>query len=312
MNHPYYILSLDGGGSLGVYTLGILAEIERMLDKPLHETFDLIYGTSTGAIIASLLALGKNVETIGDYYFQFVPAVMGKKFARTRSKSLRLSADNLFGSSKFDEFKTNIGIVATDIDSRKPIVFKSNLTQAHGRSGSFEPGFGCTIADAVVASCAARPYFKAVQLDTSNYGTRKIIDGGFIANNPSLFALTDALYALQMQPKGICILSIGTGSFPHRHQFAIKFVEKFSPTFSTLARASSNTVDTLFSLLFKDVCVVRIDESFADSRYRTNFLENRDEKLQQIYQLGRGSFGSNEVKLNNFFEPKKQNQLSSI
>ena len=305
MRHPYYILSLDGGGSLGVYTLGILAEIEQMLDKPLHETFDLIYGTSTGAIIASLLALGKNVEAIQDFYFQYVSAVMGKKFAKARSKSLRHSVDKVFGNNKFDKFKTNIGIVATDIESRKPIVFKSNLTQAHGRSASFLPGFGCTIADAVVASCAARPYFKAVQLDTSNYGIRKIIDGGFIANNPSFFALTDALYALQIQPKDICILSIGTGSFPLRHQFAIKFIEKFSPTFTTLARASSNTVDTLFNLLFKDICVVRIDESFTDNRYRTHFLENRDDKLQKIFQLGRDSFGSNEAKLNNFFEPKK-------
>ena len=312
MSHPYYILSLDGGGSLGVYTLGILAEIEQMLDKPLHEKFDLIYGTSTGAIIASLIALGKNIESIQDCYFQFVPAVMGKKFARTRSKSLRHFADKVFGNNKFDKFIINIGIVATDLESRNPIVFKSNFAQAHGRSASFLPGFGCTIADAVVASCAARPYFKAVQLDTSQYETRKIIDGGFIANNPSLFALTDALCALQKQPKDICILSIGTGSFPVRHQFAIKFIEKFSPTFSTLARASSNTVDTLFSLLFKDIYVVRIDESFADSRYRTNFLENRNDKLKQIFQLGRCSFGSNEVELKNFFEPKKQKEIKSI
>lgn len=305
MRHPYYILTLDGGGSLGVYTLGILAEIELMLDKPLHETFDLIYGTSTGAIIASLLALGKNVKTIRKFYCQYVPTVMGKNLAKTRSKSLRESVEKVFGNDEFDKFKTDIGIVATDIESRKPIVFKSNLKQAHGRSASFDPGFGCTIADAVVASCAARPYFKAVELKTTNYGTRKIIDGGFIANNPSLFALTDALRALDIQPKDIFILSIGTGSFPLRHQFTVKFIEKFSPTFSTLARASSNTVDTLFNLLFKDICVVRIDESFSDNRYRTNFLENREDILKKIYQLGRDSFGSNEAELNNFFKPNK-------
>ena len=305
MRHPYYILTLDGGGSLGVYTLGILAEIEQMLDKPLHDTFDLIYGTSTGAIIASSLALGKNVEIIREFYFQYVPTVMGKKLPKTRSQSLRESVDEVFGNDKFDKFKTNIGIVATDIESRRPIVFKSNLNQAHGRLASFVPGFGCTIAEAVVASCAARPFFKAVQLETANYGTRKIIDGGFIANNLSLFALTDALCALQIQPKDICILSIGTGSFPLRPQFAVKFIEKFFPTFATLVSASSNTVDTLFNLLFKDIFVVRIDESFSDNRYRTNFLENRVDKLKKIYQLGRDSFGSNEAELNNFFKPNK-------
>ena len=36
-----------------------------MLDKPLHETFELVYGTSTGAIIASMVALGDDIaETI--------------------------------------------------------------------------------------------------------------------------------------------------------------------------------------------------------------------------------------------------------
>ena len=42
-----YLCLLLEEGSLGVYTLGILAEIERILNRPLHENFDLIYGTST-------------------------------------------------------------------------------------------------------------------------------------------------------------------------------------------------------------------------------------------------------------------------
>ena len=45
------ILSLDGGGAKGFYTLGVLKEIEAMINQPLAEKFDLIFGTSTGAII---------------------------------------------------------------------------------------------------------------------------------------------------------------------------------------------------------------------------------------------------------------------
>lgn len=55
---PFRILSLDGGGAKGFYTLGVLKEIEGMLGGPLHLHFDLVFGTSTGAIIASLIALG--------------------------------------------------------------------------------------------------------------------------------------------------------------------------------------------------------------------------------------------------------------
>jgi patatin-like phospholipase/acyl hydrolase len=46
---PYRILSLDGGGAKGFYTLGALKEIEALAGRPLHECFDLIFGTSTGA-----------------------------------------------------------------------------------------------------------------------------------------------------------------------------------------------------------------------------------------------------------------------
>ena len=45
------ILSLDGGGAKGFYTLGVLFELEAMLNCPLHKHFDLVFGTSTGAII---------------------------------------------------------------------------------------------------------------------------------------------------------------------------------------------------------------------------------------------------------------------
>jgi patatin-like phospholipase/acyl hydrolase len=59
---PCRILSLDGGGAKGFYTIGVLKGIEGMLDGKLHEHFDLVFGTSTGSIIAALVALGRPVE----------------------------------------------------------------------------------------------------------------------------------------------------------------------------------------------------------------------------------------------------------
>jgi patatin-like phospholipase/acyl hydrolase len=66
------ILSLDGGGAKGVYTLGVLKEIEAMLGCPIYKRFDLIFGTSTGSIIAALLALGTEVDDIHALYRQHV------------------------------------------------------------------------------------------------------------------------------------------------------------------------------------------------------------------------------------------------
>ena len=64
----YRILSLDGGGAKGFYSLGVLDEIEGMIGRPLHERFDPVFGTSTGAIIAALVCLGKTVDEIHDLY----------------------------------------------------------------------------------------------------------------------------------------------------------------------------------------------------------------------------------------------------
>lgn len=73
---PKRILALDGGGLRGILTLGFLRRIETVLRMRhakdpgfrLCHYFDLIAGTSTGAIIAAALALGMTVaEVIGHY-----------------------------------------------------------------------------------------------------------------------------------------------------------------------------------------------------------------------------------------------------
>ena len=85
----FHVLSLDGGGSKGAYTLGVLRVVEELLKPPLCERFQLVYGTSTGAIIASMVALGDTVETIWDRYRSFAPAVG----PAIREKTLRQASD---------------------------------------------------------------------------------------------------------------------------------------------------------------------------------------------------------------------------
>lgn len=83
------VLTLDGGGAKGFYTLGVLKEIEAMIGCPLHQKFDLVFGTSTGAIIASLIALGHGVDSILELYRKHVPTVMSQKTAPARSQALK-------------------------------------------------------------------------------------------------------------------------------------------------------------------------------------------------------------------------------
>jgi patatin-like phospholipase/acyl hydrolase len=153
---PYRVLTLDGVGAKGFYTLGVLREIEALVGMPLHEKFDLIFGTSTGAIIAAMLALGHSVEEIHGLYKKHVVTVM----ACETPAALKALATEVFEEQTFEDVKTGIGIVTTKWINDRPMVFKASKDQAHGRQGTFKPGFGCTIADAVQASCSAYPFFE--------------------------------------------------------------------------------------------------------------------------------------------------------
>ena len=79
------ILALDGGGIRGVFTLQILAKIEELFRKErnnsnlvLADVFDLIAGTSTGAIIAAFLAWGLPVREIEKLYVDYSPTMFAK------------------------------------------------------------------------------------------------------------------------------------------------------------------------------------------------------------------------------------------
>lgn len=172
------VLTLDGGGAKGFYTLGVLKEIEAMIGCPLHQKFDLVFGTSTGAIIASLIALGHSVDSILEMYRKHVPTVMSQKTAPARSQALKKLASEVFGDATFSDVKTGIGIVTAKWLTERPMIFKGSVAQAHGRVGTFVPGFGVSIAAAVKASCSAYPFFERTIVRTSMGEDIELIDGG--------------------------------------------------------------------------------------------------------------------------------------
>jgi patatin-like phospholipase/acyl hydrolase len=270
------------------------------LGKRLHEHFDLIYGTSTGSIIGALIALGESIDTISQRYFELIPKVMHHNNRKGRSAALRNVAGTIFGSKKFDEFKVNVGIVAMHYGYEKPMIFKSDLQQAHGRKNSFIPGFGCTISDAVVASCSAYPYFEKTSIVTSNQDHPELVDGGFVANNPTLFALADATKSLKIEHRNIRVLSVGVGNYSERK------ISKLFSCFSGIGlfelmvkvfNSSSNTIDQLRSVLFPEISIVRVNGAYTQKTYETNFLEKDVKKLEKLKGLGRESFAANEQQI---------------
>lgn len=291
----YRILCIDGGGSKGMYSIGVLSELEKALGNDIYKSFDLIYGTSTGAIIASMLALGIPVQKIKEYYLGLIPEIMGCFGSFRKSKKLSEKGADIFGELKFNAFKTDIGIIAMNYKTQEPLVFKTDVQRAHGSKGSFIPGFGVTILDAIEASAAACPIFCKKVLETENKGTVEAVDGGFIANNPTMFALIDAKHMLGLPDRQIKVLSIGVGNYVEkgmglRHSIFSYF--EVGKLFNRLLVASSNTIDVECRLLFPDIPIVRINETFNKPEYGTNMVERNPEKLKTMFQLGLRSFAN--------------------
>ena len=113
------VLSLDGGGAKGSYTLGALKEIEGLTGGKLCERFDLVFGTSTGAIIAALVGLGYSVDDMVTLYREHVVKIMGRLLPFRKSAALEELSAEVFGDRKFDAFKTNMGIVVHALGLRK-------------------------------------------------------------------------------------------------------------------------------------------------------------------------------------------------
>lgn len=94
---PKRILSLDGGGVLGLVEIAFLEQIEMQLcqlkknpNLVLADYFDLIGGTSTGAIIATALSLEMTAQQVKELYFQLAPRIFQNHYFPFGSSPLSL------------------------------------------------------------------------------------------------------------------------------------------------------------------------------------------------------------------------------
>ena len=296
----FRILSLDGGGAKGAYTLGALFEMEKRLGGgPLCEQFDLIFGTSTGAVIAAFLGLGYKAESIYDEYKEVIPRAFSETSPKKRSLVLHQEALRIFQNQKFDSFKTRVSIICTNVDQENAKIFKSNVSQSYTGKATFIPGFGATIVDVVVASAAAVPYFNSHTFSIPNDGLLHLIDGGFVANNPSLFALTDAVGALKFDQKDISLISIGVGKYkevsppsPLMARIGKYLIDHHMPTdiFAKTLSASADSTDKIVEFAFPHVSRFRLCEAYRGSDFVTHLLEADPYKLDKMYAFGRRTF----------------------
>ncbi len=298
-DRPLRVLSLDGGGAKGFYTLGVLHEIEAMAG-PLHERFDLVYGTSTGAIIAAMVALGMPVAEIHELYKKHVVTVMRRWTPWGKTAALVDLGKEIFADKDFSVFKTNVGLVCTDWETERPRIFKTSKAQAFLRTSSFVPGFGCKIREAVQASCSAYPFFCRTVVQ-ANVGKLLLADGGFCANNPALYSLADATGSLGCARADVRLVSIGVGEYPtpsrylslgywFGYLFTVRLLQK------TL-EINTQSMEQLRKVMFPDVPTVRINNKYTKPDLATDLFEHNLDKLGMLWRQGSDSFAEYEAEL---------------
>jgi predicted patatin/cPLA2 family phospholipase len=186
----------------------------------------------------------------------------------------------------------------------KPMIFKTSVTQAHGRHATFQPGFGCTIAEAVRASCSAYPFFCRSIVTTHDGSRVELIDGGYCANNPTLYAIADAITALQRDIQDIRVLSIGVGEYPEPKKWSSWVKRKYflAQLLQKTLSVNTHSMEQLRAILFRGIPTVRINDTYDRPEMATDLMESDLDKLNVLYQEGGESYAKHEDAFKRLFE----------
>lgn len=211
----FRILALDGGGLRGTFTAAVLAKWDDMLKagggNGIISHFDLVAGTSTGAILAIGLALGLNPSEILAFYEEKGPKIFPK------DRKLRHWLKSKHESATLRQLLTEVyGEKTLAADSRCRLVIptvRAKQGQAEAIVTPHSPDRTAyrdiSAVDAALASSAAPTFF-----DESTWegpiALETFLDGGVWANNPILPALAEAVRYLKIPLDRIDVLSIGT------------------------------------------------------------------------------------------------------
>ncbi len=235
------ILSLDGGGVRGAMTLAFLERLEKYIDeiegKPvlLGDWFDLIGGTSTGAIIASGLCLGFRASQLREFYWTFGPRVFQRSMwrltglrARFDSRQLMSELNSIIGTRTLgtEDLRTGLCIVTKRIDTGSTWIVMNNPRSSFWETPpdkSFIGNQHFPLTNLIRASTAAPNYFdpQPIQIvDGASPGL--FVDGGVSPHNsPALHLLMVAAlpaYGLcwPLGAESLTIFSVGTGTYRPR------------------------------------------------------------------------------------------------
>lgn len=239
---PKRILALDGGGVRGVVALAFLKAIESALaaaaGRPVRlcDHFDLIGGTSTGAIIAAGLALGHSVDELSDFYQQLAPRVFRPPLLRLPgwkaifdARALASALDGVIGDRRLDteDLQTGLGVTLKRLDTGSAWILANNPRSAFWETpadGSYIGNRHYRLAQIVRASTAAPHYFDPQEIEIAEGVQGLFVDGGLTPHNNPALALFLTAFVPRLGigwpagPDKLTIVSVGAGTFRDRFE----------------------------------------------------------------------------------------------
>jgi patatin-like phospholipase/acyl hydrolase len=259
----YRILTFDGGGIRGLVTLAILKRLEAQVPA-LIQNADLIAGTSTGGIIALGLASGlpvddliglyrdKGKEIFDDSWLDDLRDVGGVMGADYDQKNLERILKDLFGAKQLKDLSKRVVIPSFDLCNKSGGP-KATWTWSpkffHNFPGNDSDG-DQSVVDVALNTSAAPTFFPSHQ---------NFVDGGVVANNPSMAALARALDTRTDGPPPelgeIYLLSIGTGvnlSYIEGQNLDWGLAQWVKPLIGLLMDASMGVADFQCRRILKD------------------------------------------------------------
>jgi len=220
---PFQILSLAGGGYLGLYTAGVLTELEEQAGEPLGRRFDLIAGTSVGGILAIALAYEIPMSRIKQLFLENGTKIFSGRSLPTNPVSrLRDLTRSVLGP-KYNGIALNKALVThlgrkTLAEALHPLVVPavniSNCTTKIFKTPHTPGSRGdenIRAASVAMATSAAPTYFPSIKIGSELYA-----DGGMFAVAPDMVAMHEAEHFMKIESSRIRMLSIGTATANYR------------------------------------------------------------------------------------------------
>lgn len=228
----FRILSIDGGGYLGLATASFLHAIEAHFNERTAQRFDLFCGTSTGAILALAFAIGMSAEEAVELYKKLGPRIFphGNVVTRNARKvkglftsqydntALREALADAFGERTLADVLASgkfALVTAFNITSGTPRIFKTNHApdlRAHA---------GYRLSEIILASSAAPVYLPLATLtDPVLKSVEQFGDGGLVANSPALLGYAEAVSYLCRPARLLDILSLSTPRMDHAERMS--------------------------------------------------------------------------------------------